>query len=159
MEMKTISPENRKRVNEFIRSHWFSTDMAVRGELVDMTGLDGFVMVDKDTVVGLITYRIRCSECEILSLDSVKENQGIGTALLNAVVETAREKKCTRITLITTNDNMNAMRFYQKRGLDMVQIYRNALDAARELKPSIPQLGCCDIPLKHEIEFEMILSE
>ncbi|MEA4826378.1 GNAT family N-acetyltransferase [Clostridium sp. JNZ J1-5] len=122
-----------------------------------MTKLDGFVIYDKETIIGLITYTIKSNECEIMSLDSLKENQGIGTNLVNKIIEIASEKKCTKIKLITTNDNINAIRFYQKRGFDMVNIYRNALDTSRELKPSIPLLGDFNIPLKHEIEFEMDL--
>lgn len=62
------------------------------------------------------------------------------------------------IYLITTNDNINVIRFYQKRRFDMVKIYLYALDVSRKLKPSIPVIGDFNITLKHEIEFEMDLS-
>lgn len=158
MDIKIISAKNREQVNDFISSHWFSTDMVVRGEVVDMKVLDGFVVYDGETITGLTTYRIEDDECEIMSLDSLRENQGTGTALINKVIEKAAKEKCTKIKLITTNDNINAMRFYQKRGFDMAKLYHNALDVSRKLKPSIPMLGDFDIPLKHEIEFEMNLS-
>ena len=157
MYIKTISSENRKEINDFIMSHWFSTVMVVRGELVDMTILDGFVMYEGEKIIGLITYKIKASECEIMSLDSLMENQGIGTTLVKKVIEIAMYNKCNRIKLITTNDNINALRFYQKLGFDMTKIYHNALDISRKLKPSIPLLGEFNIPLKHEIEFEMDL--
>lgn len=157
MNIRAISVENRNQINEFIVSHWLSTDMVVRGKVVDMTKIDGFVIYDKQLIVGLITYRIKNEECEIMSVDSLKKNQGIGTALVNKVIEEAVKKKCKKVKLITTNDNINAMLFYQKRGFDMVNIYRNALDVSRKLKPSIPLLGDFNIPLKHEIEFEMDL--
>jgi ribosomal protein S18 acetylase RimI-like enzyme len=131
--------------------------MVVRGELVDMTALDGFAVYENGTVIGLITYKISSGECEIMSLDSLKENQGIGTALVNKVIETAAGLKCAKIKLITTNDNINAIRFYQKRGFDMARLYHNSLEAARKLKPNIPMIGEFNIPIKHEIEFEMNL--
>lgn len=159
MNIKIISSENRRQINDFISSHWFSTDMVVKGELVDMTVLDGFAVYDDGTVIGLVTYRIKSNECEIMSLDSLREKQGIGTALVDKVIEIAREKKCTKIKLVTTNDNINAIRFYQKRGFDIVNLYRNALNVSRKLKPSIPLLGDFDIPIKHEIEFEMDLPK
>lgn len=158
MYIKPISIDDRQRANNFIKSRWFSTDMVVRGEIVDMTKLEGFIAYENDEIVGLLTYRIEDSECEIVSLDSFKENQGIGTALVNKIIEKAANKKCAKIKLVTTNDNLNAIRFYQKRGFDMVRIYHNAVDAARKLKPSIPILGDFGIPIKHEIEFEMDLS-
>ena len=157
MDIKTISSENREQINNFIRSHWFSTVMVVRGELVDMTILDGFVTYEGEKIIGLMTYKINGTECEIMSLDSLKENQGIGANLVNKIIEIASEKKCTKIKLITTNDNINALRFYQKLGFDMAKLYHNALDISRKLKPSIPLLGEFDIPVKHEIEFEMDL--
>lgn len=157
MEIINILPENRKQINDFIRSQWFSTDMVVRGEVIDMTILDGFVAVESEKIIGLATYKISVNECEIMSLDSLKEEQGIGTALVNRVIEVATKEKCTKIKLITTNDNINAMRFYQKRGFDMIHIYHNALEIARKIKPSIPTIGEFNIPIKHEIEFEMNL--
>lgn len=158
MDIKPISSENRQQVNDFIVSHWFSTDMVVRGEIIDMTVLDGFVVYEGENIIGLLTYKIDGTECEIVSLDSLAENQGIGTSLVNKVIEAAKENNCKKIKLITTNDNLNALRFYQKRGFDMVRIYHNALDVSRKLKPSIPLVGEFGIPLKHEIEFEMDIS-
>lgn len=158
MDIKPISSENRQQVNDFIVSHWFSTDMVVRGEIIDMTVLDGFVVYEGENIIGLLTYKIDGTECEIVSLDSLAENQGIGTSLVNKVIEAAKENNCKKIKLITTNDNLNALRFYQKQGFDMVRIYHNALDVSRKLKPSIPLVGEFGIPLKHEIEFEMDIS-
>jgi GNAT superfamily N-acetyltransferase len=157
MDIKTISSENREQINNFISSHGFSTVMVVRGKLVDMTFLDGFVSYQGGEIIGLVTYKINGTECEILSLDSMIEKQGIGTTLVNKVIDTARKNQCTKIKLITTNDNINALRFYQKLGFDMTKLYHNALDISRKLKPSIPLLGEFGIPLKHEIEFEMDL--
>jgi ribosomal protein S18 acetylase RimI-like enzyme len=157
MNIKIISHENRKQVNNFIMSNWQSLDMVVKGEIVDMAAIDGFIAYDKDDIIGLVTYRIEDKECEIMSLDSLRENQGIGTTLVNKVVEIATKEKCIKVKLITTNDNINALRFYQKRSFDMAHLYHNAVNTARSLKPSIPMLGDFDIPIKHEIEFEMSL--
>lgn len=158
MDIKEISSENKQQINDFIKSQWFSTDMAVKGELVDMTNIDGFAAYECGEVIGLVTYRIIDSECEIMSLDSLREKQGIGTALVNKVIEKAARKRCDKVTLITTNDNINALRFYQKRGFDMVKVYRNSVEASRKLKPSIPIIGDFGILIKHEIEFEMELT-
>ncbi|WP_457943772.1 GNAT family N-acetyltransferase [Caproiciproducens sp. LBM24188] len=158
MEIRPITKQNRFEVNNFIREHWFTTEMAVRGELVDMTGLDGFVAYENARMIGLITYRLDGKDCEIMSLDSLKEKRGIGSALMAMVIRTARELHCEKVKLITTNDNLNAMRFYQKRGFDMARLYRNALESARKLKPEIPLIGDHGIPLRHEIEFEYLLS-
>jgi len=108
-------------------------------------------------VKGIITYNIENNECEIVSLDSLCENVGIGSALINQVVNEAKINGCRRVWLITTNDNTHAIRYYQKRGFDMVAIHRNAVKESRKIKPQIPMTGFDGIPILHEIEFEMRL--
>ncbi|WFR55876.1 GNAT family N-acetyltransferase [Anaerocolumna sp. AGMB13025] len=157
MELIPINGENRQQVNDLIRSLWYSTDIIVRGEVVDTSVLEGFTAMEQEEITGFITYRIQDGECEIMSLASIKENQGTGTSLINLVKENAKQQNCTKLKLITTNDNMNALKFYQKRGFDMIRVYPNAMDISRSIKPAIPLIGEYGIPLKHEIEFEMIL--
>lgn len=122
-----------------------------------MTTVDGLFIEDDGEIIALITYLFYGEVMEITSLDSFREKQGLGTRLLNGAVETARRHGCKKIVLITTNDNINAIRFYQKRGFDMARLYRNALDVSRRMKPEIPLIGEDGIPLRHEIEFEMLL--
>lgn len=157
MEYSKINKTNRAEVNQFIKEHWYSTKMVVRGQEFDMTEMEGIVARNEGQIIGLITYMFRNTICEIMSLDSLEEKQGIGTALLNMVIQEARENNIQKVVLITTNDNINAIRFYQRRGFDMANLYCNILDVSRKLKPEIPLIGENDIPLRHEIEFEMIL--
>ena len=112
-----------------------------------------------DTLTGLVTYRITGRDCEILSLDSLREGRGVGGVLIDRVVKAAKDARCRRIKVITTNDNTGALRFYQKRGFTMVRLYLYAIETAREMKPSIPLTGCNGIPIEHEIELEMDISE
>lgn len=157
MIFQDINEQNRPAINQFIQELWFSTELVIRGKLVDMTVLDGIAVFEENTIIGLLTYEITNEECEIISLDSKCENQGIGSELIKRAVEIARGQGCKKLKLITTNDNINAIKFYQKRGFDLVQLYHNALEVSRRLKPSIPMLGEYGIPLMHEIEFEMLL--
>ena len=55
--------------------------------------------------------------CEIISLDSKRENIGIGTALLKEIEKIAIDNNCKKMRLVTTNDNMRALfkfRFFVK---------------------------------------------
>ena len=157
MRIERIDSLNRRLVDEFIINHWFTTKMIVRGKEIDMTDTDGFYVVEREEIIALITYIIYGKSMEIMSLDSLIENHGIGTLLLEQVIEEAKRIGCKKIVLITTNDNINAIRFYQKRGFDMARLFRNAMEVSRKMKPEIPLIGDNSIPLKHEIEFEMIL--
>ncbi len=156
--IRPISEEDRILVNRFLMEQWYATEMILRGERVDLKDAPGFIAWEDDEMIGLVTIRISAGECEILSLDSLRENQGVGTALVNKAVDAARTTGCQKVKLITTNDNIRALRFYQKRGFDMVSIHHNAMDVSRKLKPAIPLIGMDGIPLKHEIEFEMDIS-
>lgn len=157
MEIKRIGQEDREAVNGFILQQWFASEMVVHGECIDLANADGWFALEDEEIIGLITYRIIDKKMEILSLDSLKENKGIGTTLLNEAIREAKIADCSKIMLITTNDNLSALRFYQKRGFDMVRLYRDAVEQARKLKPQIPLIGADGIPIRHEIELEMIL--
>ncbi|MGB4657629.1 MAG: GNAT family N-acetyltransferase [Mobilitalea sp.] len=157
MIFQDVNEQNRYEINQFIQENWYSTEIVIRGKIVDMTLVDGIAVYESNSIIGLLTYEITNDECEILSLDSKYENQGIGTELIKCVIDIARNQGCINLVVITTNDNINALKFYQKRGFDMVRLYHNALDISRRLKPSIPIIGEYGIPLMHEIEFEMKL--
>lgn len=144
-------------VLNFITERW-GYPIVAHGVIYYPHGLPGFVAIQEDEKVGLITYQLQGDSCEIVTLDSLRPSAGIGTALIKAVREVAARSGCRRLWLITTNDNLHALRFYQKRGFVLVQVYRNALEVSRKLKPSISLVGRDDIPLRDEIELEMPLK-
>jgi GNAT superfamily N-acetyltransferase len=109
--------------------------------------------------VGLITYYVANSECEIVTLDSVVPGIGVGTALVEAVHGVALERRCERLWLITTNDNVEALRFYQKRGFRILAVHRDAIEDARDMKPEIPLLGSHGIAIRDEIELDIFLPQ
>lgn len=152
-----INKEIRKQVNNILINEWEATDIIIRGKVIDGTKLDGFVAIDNNKIIGLITFIIEKEECEICSLNSFIENKGIGTNLINKVKEYAKQKNCTRLKLITTNDNIRGLEFYQRRGFVFSNIYKNAIENSRKIKPQIPIFADNGLPIRDEIEFEMIL--
>ena len=157
MEWKRISTSDRTLVDEFIRQQWYTTTMIIRGKEIDMTQTEGFYVKEQEDIIGLITYLVSDDVLEVTSLNSLCENQGIGTKLVDAVIREAKDRKLKKILVVTTNDNINAIKFYQKRGFDMACLYHNALDISRKIKPAIPLMGDHSIPLRHEIEFELLI--
>ncbi|MBE2267068.1 MAG: GNAT family N-acetyltransferase [Anaerolinea sp.] len=155
--IETLTDDQRVWAHEIIEDNWGSTRMVSRGVLYDVTTFPGLVAVLDDQRVGLLTYRIEAGECEIMSLDSLVEGHGVGTALLAAVAEIARAAGCQRLVLITTNDNTHAFRFYQRRGWRLCGVRVGAVDDARRLKPEIPLIGNDEIPIHDEIELEYCL--
>lgn len=142
-------------MRKFWIDHWGDEYMIVNNELIALPGLYGFVAEIDGRVVGLATYRIQDNSCELLSIDSLLARKGIGSALLDAVIHIARSTGCSRLRLVTTNDNLNALRFYQMRGFHLCALRPGAVAVSRALKPTIPLLGNDDIPICDEIELEM----
>ncbi|MCQ5454621.1 GNAT family N-acetyltransferase [Bacillus paralicheniformis] len=139
-------------VTAFFHKHWGSPDMVNSHGTFRCDELEGFAVTDeKGDIKGLITYFIAGNECEVVSLDSIAENKGIGSLLLNEVERAVKRKQCQSIKLITTNDNMRAFMFYQKRGYTMAELYVNAVEEARKVKPEIPFAADNGIPIRDEI--------
>ena len=145
-------------VKRIFVEHWGADFVVVHGAAFRADNLPGFIAEQDGERTGLITHHLAEGECEIVSLNSLREGRGTGTALLDAVETAARDAGCTRLWLVTTNDNLDALRFYQKRGFVLVAVHPNAVDAARRIKP-IPATGCHGIPIRDEIELEKSLGE
>jgi GNAT superfamily N-acetyltransferase len=157
VEIRPARAEDRDWIARQLRSSWGSTTIVSRGVAVDASGLPAYLACEGGELVGLVTYRVDGAECELVTLDALVRWRGIGSALLAAVIDEARACGCARIWLITSNDNLDAIRFYQRRGMRLVAVHSGAIDAARSLKPAIPLVGDHGIPVHDELEFELVL--
>lgn len=140
-----------------MKEEWASINIVTKGKVHCTEDLPGLIAIYKKRRVGLLTYNILNKECEIVSLNSLIEKIGIGTNLLMSMEYIAKSNKCRRIWLITTNDNTDALRFFQKKGYNIKDIYVNAIANSRQLKPEIPFVGSHNIEIRDEIELEKIL--
>jgi GNAT superfamily N-acetyltransferase len=152
VHVRRTSDADRSWIVPLLTGRWGATVVVSRGQLHDAAELPGFAAVDGEEPVGLLTYTIDDDELEVVSLDALRESAGVGTALLDAVRGLALAEGCRRVWLITTNDNLEALRFYQRRGFRLVAVHAGAIDRSRELKPQIPTVGRDGIPVHDEIE-------
>jgi len=157
LEVRPAAEADRGWVRELLRERWGSPMTVRRGETVDAAGLSAFLALEGDRPVGLATYAVRDGECELVTIDALEEGRGVGSALLEAVRAAARAAGCSRLWLVTTNDNLRALRFYQRRGFALTALRPGALAESRRLKPSIPAVGLHGIPLRDELELELDL--
>lgn len=142
---------------EGIKREWGSDIILSKGKVHRIIELPWLIAVSEGEILGFLIYSIEKAECEIVLLESLVKNIGVGSKLLKELTSIAK-KECQRIFLITTNDNIDAMKFYQKNGFEMVAIYKDAVKRARCIKPQIPLIGNYEIPIKDEIEFELRFS-
>ena len=156
--LRRLTQHDLSRLRQYWKKNWGDEFVVAHGVVYHPDALDGFIAYDGPEWVGVITYTCSDGDCEIVSLDSERERQGLGTKLINAMLEEAQKLGCRRVFLITTNDNLNALGFYQKRGFELVKINRGAVHESRKIKPGIPLIGMNNIPLRDEIELEMMLK-
>ncbi len=158
MELVASQPEHRAVLEAFLQNRntlW----VARRGVLVNSLDHPAVLAWSEGELAGVATYVVDGGDCELLTLHAATRLLGVGSALLTAVLDLARDAGCRRLWVVTTNDNIDALRFYQRRGFRLARIHPGAVDRSREkLKPEIPRSGAHGIPLHDELELEMTLA-
>ncbi|MEY2476522.1 MAG: hypothetical protein QOG87_1837 [Actinomycetota bacterium] len=136
---------------------WGGPFQARRGELFDARELPGLVAERDGELVGVLCYRDGGDRSwELALISAVLGRSGVGSTLVAALVD--RVGGSSRIWVVTTNDNVDALRFYQRRGFRLQVVRPGAVDdARRSLKPEIPRVGHYGIPLRDELELELLL--
>ena len=159
VRIRPLGVDDESWKNDALVRAWGSTTVARKGVLIDAAALPGLVAEVDGQRAGLVTYARRDGELEIVTIHVDEEGRGVGRALMDAVVDRARDEGVRRIWLITTNDNLRALAFYQRWGMDLVALIRDGVIASRLVKPSIPMVGRDGIPIRHELEFELLLDQ
>ncbi len=158
IEVRAARAVDRDWIRRVVEQRWSGPILVSRGRVHQVDRLEAYIAWDGEERVGLVTYRHDASTLEILTLDSLHPGRGIGTALLEAVEGFARQANLRRLFLVTTNDKVESLSFYLRRGLRLVAVHRDALVEARRLKPSIPIVGEHGLRLLDELEFELDLT-
>jgi DNA-3-methyladenine glycosylase I len=157
ISIQALTADDQPIVKTIAETQWGDNLVVVHGTKFYLDQLPGFKAMHGVTWIGLITYDINADICEIVSLDSFIPGMGTGRKLVEQVMDTARQAGCKKIILITTNDNLNAIGFYQKIGFQMVWVEPDAVMRSREVKPSIPLTAENGLPIRDEITFQMNL--
>jgi GNAT superfamily N-acetyltransferase len=158
LTVRPLVAADRDWARRYWRERWGSERLVLRDTLFDITSFEGFVVERAGQPVGVVTYRVTGGECEIMTLDAIDQGRGTGTALVDRVKAEAVHQGCRRLTVSTTNDNLDALRFYQRRGFRLETVDPGAVDRGRRLKPEIPLVGMHEIPIRDEIRLGMALD-
>jgi ribosomal protein S18 acetylase RimI-like enzyme len=154
-------PDDEEFIRATLTGSWGGSAIVVGGRGRDATRLPALVAELGGRRVGLLTYEPGAGHpslaplgaeapWEVVSLDSLQRQQGVGNALLESVAGLAVEAGADSLWLVTTNDNVNALHFYQRRGFDLLALDRDAVTRAREMKRTIPEYGD-GIAIRHEL--------
>jgi ribosomal protein S18 acetylase RimI-like enzyme len=152
LQVRALTDGDRDWLTGFMTERWGVPVAVGGGRLHRLDDLPGFAAVSEDgAVAGVVTYLIEGDACEVVSIDAVVRFDGVGTALLEAACEAAAAAGCQRVRLITTNDNVDALRFYQRRGFALSELRPGAIEESRRVKPQIPLVGAHGIPIRDEL--------
>jgi GNAT superfamily N-acetyltransferase len=159
VSIRAAGPGDAAWLPGFVRERWQADFVVNRGRVLRPADCPALVAWLDEERVGLLTYNIDRNGLEVVSLDSLREGVGVGHALMDAAEAEARRQGCRRFWLVTTNDNLRALGFYQRRGMRLVALRAGALDEARRtLKPELAEIGNDGIPLRDELELELDLA-
>jgi GNAT superfamily N-acetyltransferase len=158
MRVRQCEPGDRSAIESFL-ARWNLLRVARLGVLEQPLEHTALVAEQDGRLVGVLSYVVDPASCEVLTLHADVRGRGVGTALIDEVKRVATRTGCTRLWVITTNDNVDALRFYQRRGFRLAALHRGAVDDSRaRLKPEIPEIGDHRIPLRDELELELELQ-
>ena len=155
MRVTELSDDDRIWVKERTELLFGGDFVVSRNEVHDPHKLPGFIATVDGERVGLATYSIYGGECELVTIDSLCQFMGVGTLLLEKVIEAALQAGCRKIWTITTNDNLDAQRFFQRRGFLLTNVRIGGMTKIRLLKPNVPKVGYYDLPVRDEFEYEL----
>jgi ribosomal protein S18 acetylase RimI-like enzyme len=158
IEVRDIIPGDRTWIAEGLAEHFSSSRIVSRGVLHEGHSLPGLVAIEYGDPIAFLLYDLRSEQCEIVALVAVRERRGAATALLAAAARLAQRAGCRRLWLTTTNDNVAAIHFYERRGWRMVATHRGAMIEARKLKPELAEIGIGGVAIVDELEFEWPLD-
>jgi ribosomal protein S18 acetylase RimI-like enzyme len=159
IKIEPVSDDNIKLISDEMKSGWGGEPLIIRGREYFPSKLPGIIALNGDnTLVGFLVYEIKNDSCEIVVFEALEKFQGIGTKLLNELKIIAGGEGCKRIFLMTTNDNLDALRFYQRRGFVIKGIHIDSMKKSREMKAGIPLAGDYNIPMRDEIDLESLLT-
>jgi len=158
MKVSLLSEDDRTWVKERTELLFGGEFVVSRNEVHDPHKLPGFIVTLGPERLGVATYHIMDDVCELVTIDSLSQFSGVGTMLLEKVEETALALGCTKMWVITPNDNLDAHRFFQRRGFFLTNVRIGGMTKIRLLKPSIPRIGYYGIPVRDEFEYEKTLE-
>ena len=147
------------RLGAYIDRAWHADFVVAHGERIRPIDLPGLVALEGDQIVGHAAYRMEGERCELVAIVAEPRRRGIGSLLLERVVQAARRAGAASLWLTTTNDNLDALRFYQRRGFRLVALRpRAVVEARRTLKADLPSTGSYGIDMCDELDLELTLQ-
>ncbi|HEX6013489.1 MAG TPA: GNAT family N-acetyltransferase, partial [Geminicoccaceae bacterium] len=142
-------------IGRVLEERWAGTPILADGRSFDALWLPALVAGDRQ---GLAIYEVAGDRAELVVLEALVRRRGIGAALLAELAARAARLGAQSLHLGTTNDNLDALRFYQRRGFRLAEVRPGAVDAYRAVKTGIALVGSYGIPVRDELRLVLELT-
>jgi ribosomal protein S18 acetylase RimI-like enzyme len=141
---------------ELFRRDFGRTSIASFGEVIPLSETSTIVAEMQGDVSGALAWRPRENALQIVALatEPMWQRSGVGGHLVAEAEVVARRTGATRVVLATTNDNLPALYFYQRRGYRITDVVRDAWRDHAELTIGV---GFASIPVLDELRLEKTL--
>jgi GNAT superfamily N-acetyltransferase len=149
--VRDAEPIDRTTILALLNERWGGETIVVHQTVYQPADLPALKAVEGVQLVGLVTYMVEPESSEVVTIDSLVKGRATGTTLLDRVETVARANNCQQTALVTTNGNLDAIRFYKRRGYRITAIDFDGVVRLRKLKPSIPRIGDFEIPIRDEL--------
>ncbi len=130
--------------------------VACNGSLVDLRAHPARIAVRDGARAGFAVHA-KGSQVELLAIRALIPGQGVGTALVEDLVAIAKDEGARSIAVETTNDNLDALRFYQRRGFHLTDCRIGGFADVRRLKGldrDVPYLGVGGVEIRDIFRLE-----
>jgi GNAT superfamily N-acetyltransferase len=157
LQVRPPTPAELPALHRMLADAWGAPTAVAHGTVYRLAELPALVAVHAGQLCGAVTLSQAGRSCQLVSVNAFRPRHGVGTALVERAARQAAADGCGVLRCTTTNDNLDALRFYQRRGFRLIRIRPGAVEAARLIKPQIPAIGQYGIPLRDELDLERVL--
>jgi ribosomal protein S18 acetylase RimI-like enzyme len=150
--VREATDSDRAAARELFQRDFGRTRIVAFGEVMDIESMPALVAVLYAEPSGALAYRLLGDSLHIVALatDPMWQRSGVGGYLVAEAELIARKLKLGRIVVATTNDNLPALHFYQRRGYRMTELVASSVVAHTHQEIA----GFAGIPVRDEIRLE-----
>ena len=162
LDIRDFEPADHDWARRLIGDHQGGDHRVARlGELLDPLAQEGIVAELDGRPIGLLTVHETDRGLEVLTLHSETQGVGAGTRLLETALRVAEASHAPRLWLVTTNDNLDAIRWYLRRGMTVAAVHAGAVERDRAtVTPPIAAANPANgIALRDLVELEIPVTE
>lgn len=148
-EVRLATKKDRAAIEEICDRAWGETEIDAFGATFDVLSSANFIAESAGELGGLVSMSVFGGEAIIvlMSVYPGLQGHGVGSALLDAAVTYAREKRLPAMRVAVSNDDIPSLYFYQRHGFRITEVAIGLV--ADSLGGATP--GFSGIPVRDEV--------